>query len=159
MSRLVVLDTSPLGMVTNPKDSSESRECKEWLKGLLEAGVQVAIPAIADYELRRELLRERKIKGIERLDALSQRVGYLDIRGTTLEVAAELWAEARIAGIPTAHDKAIDGDMILTAQARMVIEGGFDAVIATSNVSHLARFGFAKLWQDIGTNPLEPLER
>ena len=57
MSRVVLLDSGPLGLVTNPRESDESRLCKEWLKMLLAAGVRVMVPEIADYEVRRELLR------------------------------------------------------------------------------------------------------
>ena len=52
----VVLDTGVLGLVTHPSKKSEARDCKEWLKTLLQEGVSVYVPEI-DYELRRELLR------------------------------------------------------------------------------------------------------
>ncbi|MGE0434782.1 MAG: hypothetical protein AB7K09_26125 [Planctomycetota bacterium] len=51
MSRVVVLDTGPLGLVTHPRNA----DAKRWLKSLVLAGFAVAVPEIADYELRREL--------------------------------------------------------------------------------------------------------
>ena len=50
MSRLVLLDAGPLGLVTNPKGGDEARRCKAWLDGLAVAGVLVLVPEGADYE-------------------------------------------------------------------------------------------------------------
>lgn len=61
--------------------------------------------------------------------------------------AAQFWAQARQAGQPTASDKTIDSDMILAGQA--LAQGGADALIATTNVGHLARFVRADLWRNI----------
>jgi hypothetical protein len=58
MSWLVLLDAGPLGLVTNPKGSEESRLCKAWLAGLVAFGVCVAVPEGADYEVRREWTHE-----------------------------------------------------------------------------------------------------
>ena len=41
-----------------------------WLAGLISAGIEVRVPEIADYEVRRELLRVGSTRGIERLDEL-----------------------------------------------------------------------------------------
>ena len=57
MSLIVLLDAGPLGMITNPKSSPENEACKDWLAKLVSKGVEVIIPEIADYEVRRELLR------------------------------------------------------------------------------------------------------
>ncbi|NER20842.1 MAG: type II toxin-antitoxin system VapC family toxin [Symploca sp. SIO1C2] len=105
------------------------------------------IPEIADYEVRRELLRANKKKGLTRLDGLSQLLEYLPITTASMRKAAELWAQARQQGQPTAGDKTIDSDMILIAQAMML--GVSDVVIATTNVGHLSRFIAADLWQNI----------
>jgi hypothetical protein len=61
--------------------------------------------------------------------------------------AAAFWAQARQQGQPTAGDKALDGDVILAAQATTLEVT--DMVIATTNVGHLSRFAPAALWQDI----------
>ena len=54
MSLIVLLDAGPLGMITNPKSSAENEACKNWLAGLAYNGVDMVIPEIADYEVRRE---------------------------------------------------------------------------------------------------------
>lgn len=63
--------------------------------------------------------------------------------------AAELWARARNIGKPTASDPALDVDMILAAQAALLIDDGDSVMVATTNVSHLALFVPAALWQEI----------
>ena len=52
-------------------------------------------------------------------------------------------------GTPTSHDKALDGDVILAAQASVLTNRGLDVVIATTNVAHLSRLANAKEWIDI----------
>jgi predicted nucleic acid-binding protein len=108
------------------------------------------IPEISDYEVRRELLRANKNKGIARLDDLAQLIEYLPLTTIAMRQAAQLWAQARQQGQPTAGDKTIDGDMILVAQT-MTLEVS-DIVIATTNIGHLSRFATAELWQNIVPN-------
>jgi hypothetical protein len=56
MSLTVLLDAGPLGMISNPKGSSDNEACKNWLSSLVFNGVNGVIPEIADYEVRRELI-------------------------------------------------------------------------------------------------------
>ena len=60
---IVLLDSGPLGLVTNPRATPENQRCKQWLVALLASGVRVLVPEIADYEIRRELLRAGKRQG------------------------------------------------------------------------------------------------
>ncbi|MGI0487903.1 hypothetical protein ACN4EK_20875 [Pantanalinema rosaneae CENA516] len=108
------------------------------------------IPEIADYEVRRELLRANKVKGLARLDELSKLLEYLLITTNSMRQAAQLWAQARQQGQPTAGDKTIDGDMILVAQAMTLAIP--TVVIATTNVGHLSKFIAAELWQNIASS-------
>lgn len=147
VSRVIVLDAGILGLITNPKLSPESVACTSWLQIHLIAGSRIIIPEITDYEVRRELLRANKTKGITRLDNLAQMIEYLPIKTVAMRQAAQLWAQARQQGQPTAGDKTIDSDMILVAQTiTLEVEG---VVIATTNVRHLSRFVAAELWKDI----------
>ena len=147
MSRVVFLDAGPIGLVTNPKLSPESTLCTRWLQALIISDIRVIIPEIADYEVRRELLRANKVRGIARLDELANLVEYLPITTAAMRQAAMFWAQARQQGQPTAGDKTIDSDMILAAQATTL--DVVDVVIATTNVGHLSRFAAADLWQNI----------
>lgn len=147
MIRAVVLDSGPLGLVTNPKSSSQNLACAQWLESLLGRGVRIVLPEIADYEVRRELLRANKARGIERLNALGKIVDYLPLTTAAMRQAAVFWAHARQRGQPTAGDKTIDGDMILAAQTALL---GFDnLVIATTNPKHLSPFVPTDVWHNI----------
>jgi predicted nucleic acid-binding protein len=148
MTRLL-LDTGVLGMVTNPTNNATARDCKAWLQGRLASGAAVHVPEIADYELRRELVRAKLEKAIRRLETLEKETAYLPITTAAMNKAAELWAQARNTGHPTAPDPALDGDMILAAQALLSGEPGDQVIVATTNVAHLALFVQAKEWQDI----------
>src|SRR4051794_31741092 len=99
MSRVVLLDAGPLGMVTNPKESAATRACKEWLRDRLARGVRFLVPEITDYEVRRELIRSGRPRGVVRLDQLAEQVGYLALDTPTMRRAAELWALVRNAGM------------------------------------------------------------
>jgi predicted nucleic acid-binding protein len=149
MIRAVVLDSGPLGQITNPKPTSHNDACKEWVKGLQVQRIQIIIPEIVDYEIRRELLRANKTAGITLLDAACEKFNYLPIRTSAMRLAAQKWAEARQQGKPTVPDLALDADMILVGQvlALDMIEG--EIVVATSNVAHIARFVPAKSWNEI----------
>jgi predicted nucleic acid-binding protein len=144
---VVLLDAGPLGLVTNPKRSPQSLACAQWLQDVVSGGKRVLLPEIADYEVRRELLRANKRQGLARLDALGALLEYLPISTSAMRKAALFWAQARQEGLPTAGDRTIDGDMILAGQAASL--GVPDVVIATTNVGHLARFAAAALWHEI----------
>jgi predicted nucleic acid-binding protein len=149
MNRLILLDSGPLGMVTNPKAKGLPLACQQWLKTLLKRGERFAIPEIADYEVRRELLRANLLKSVRRLDHLTQTLEYIPIQTDTMLLAANLWAEIRKRGQPTADRKALDGDVILAAQAQILANETAEVIIATTNVGHLSRFATALNWQDI----------
>ncbi|HLK56656.1 MAG TPA: PIN domain-containing protein [Chthonomonadaceae bacterium] len=144
---VIILDTGPLGLVTNPKQSGENLACYQWLEGLIAAERRVILPEIADYEIRRELLRAGKIRGLRRLDVIISTLEYLPITTAAMRLAADFWAQARRIGQPTAPNEALDGDVILAAQA--VTLGAPDVVVVTTNVGHLSRFVAAKTWHEI----------
>jgi hypothetical protein len=137
-------------MITNPKSSSENEACKNWLAGLVYRGVEVVIPEIADYEVRRELLRAGKDRGLGRLDALKAMLGYAPITTAVMLRAAEFWATARRMGRQSADDASLDADMILAAQAGALVRDGDETVIATTNIRHLVLFSSARIWREIG---------
>lgn len=140
MAERIMLDAGPLGALSHPR---ANREIAEWLIEKLHAGAEILISEVADYEVRRELIRQKLEKSIRRLDLLQQTLIYVPIDTPTMLRAAELWAQARNMGRPTADSKALDGDVILAAQAEAA-----EAVIATDNVGHLGLFVEARAWRD-----------
>lgn len=146
MNKIILLDASPLGRISNPSATPFNLECYEWLENLITSGYQVIVPEIADYEIRRELLRAGKIRGLARLDLLKNTLDYLPLTTEVILKAAELWAQARNRGTPTADPKALDCNVILAAQA--LSENG---IVTTENVGHLSLFVEAKDWRNISS--------
>jgi predicted nucleic acid-binding protein len=149
MSQIILLDSTPLGLISNPRSSPENDSCNQWVQRQLQAGVAIAISEIADYEVRRELLRAGKQRGIAKLNSLKNTFDYLPLNTATILRAAEFWAQARQMGRPTAHDLKLDADCIIAAQADLLGADGHTVTVATSNVAHLALFVPAAHWQDI----------
>ena len=147
MSRVVILDSSPVGVICGPTGHPAAVEAQRRLSDLLNAGVRVFLPEIIDYEVRRDLIRRRAAAQLERLDSLGVTIEYLPITTDAMRRAAEVWAHARQTGQPTAGDDTIDADMILIGQAQSLELP--DAVIATTNVRHLARFFPADHWTNV----------
>jgi predicted nucleic acid-binding protein len=150
IKRVIVLDSSPLGLLFQKPSYPRADECRSWLERHVAANVDVIVPEIANYELRRELIRLGKHRALNALAAFNNVSGrFLPITSASLDLAAELWAEARKQGKPTADVHALDGDVILAAQ---VLTEGFQPgrfVVATSNVSHLSQFVPAAMWDQI----------
>jgi predicted nucleic acid-binding protein len=141
-----MLDTGPLGRLTNPDVRVPiTAEIRLWLSERLAAGAIIFVPEVADYGLRRELLRLNRRRSLARLDALHTQLFYLPLNTAALRRAAELWAEARRRGLPTADPRELDVDVIIAAQAEQA-----GAVVATENAGHLARFVTARHWREIG---------
>lgn len=151
MSLTILLDSGPLGLVTNPTGTTESEECYLWMMTMITLGNHIIIPEIADYEVRRELIRAGKVKSLSKLDDLQKlpKISYLPLTTPVMLRAAEFWAQARQQGKATADPKALDGDVILAAQAISLVEQGRSTVIATMNVGHLTLFVDARHWRDI----------
>ena len=146
VARTIILDSGPLGLITNPNPAPQNIACADWLKTLLSAGTRVVIPEIVDYEIRRELLRANKQRGLQSLDTICRTLDFCSLNSQSMRLAAQLWADARQQGQPTANDDTIDIDVILAAQALCL---GVDFVIATTNVKHLQQFAASELWTTI----------
>jgi hypothetical protein len=69
VSDVVLLDSGPLGLITESQRSDDVIAITDWLKECLRARARVVVPAIGYYEITRELLRANKVVGIARLDA------------------------------------------------------------------------------------------
>jgi predicted nucleic acid-binding protein len=115
-----------------------------WLENLLQADIPVILPEIVDYEIRRSFLLEGLTRSLVRLDSLCELLIFHPINSAAMRKAAELWAEARRHGQPTADPRELDSDVILASQALQL-----RATVATENIGHLARFVPARNWREI----------
>ena len=149
MTRHIVLDSSPLGLLTNPSGSAQVLAINQWGKSCLAAGHRLYVPEVIDYELRRELLRAGKTSGLALLDGVKTLFDYLPITTAAMLHAADLWAFARRTGVPTGDPKRLDIDVIVAAQALTLAVPAADILVATSNVKHLSRFVTAEEWKNI----------
>ena len=155
MSLHILLDTGPLGIITNPKRRTLTLDSLQWVSRHLREGDTFLVPAMADYEVRRELIRSGRNAGIKALDewnSVSQD-RYLALTNSALKRAASLWAEVRNQGLVTADPKELDCDALIAAQALEYQEihglARSHVVVATTNVGHLSRFVRAELWSEI----------
>ena len=141
MTDVLLFDAGVLGQASHPR---RNPTFAQWFDQLLTTETVVMIPEIADYEVRRELLRAQRAVGILRLDQLKEALPYLPLTTDVMLHAARLWAEARQRGRPTADPKELDCDVILAAQARVI-----GATVVTDNIGHLSLFVEARSWRDI----------
>ena len=51
MNEIVLLNASPLGMISNPSATPVNLECYNWIESLIMSGYRVIVPEIADYEV------------------------------------------------------------------------------------------------------------
>lgn len=149
--KVVFLDTGVLSSVIHPSGGQENKECIAWMLKLVVAGAKVCIPEVCDYEVRRKLLHRDAQKQLGKLNQLKQVMHYVPIDTATMLRAAELWAQGRKRGRPTAGDKSLDADVILSAQALLSIQPEDDLIVATTDVGDLTTFVPASKWSNIAT--------
>jgi predicted nucleic acid-binding protein len=149
MNPIIILDTCMLILLVSARASRQTRRCARWLLDRRQRGFRVVIPEIADYEIRRQLVRRQDKPALNRLDSLEEELFYAPITTEAMHKACEFWAQARQEGYQTADDKALDADVILAAQTSLVEQECGQAVIATMNVQHLDRFVPAQDWRQM----------
>lgn len=150
----IVLDTTPLGLLTQKKNVPEAELCRLWYRTLIQAGCLFFVPEIADYELRREFLRQGNEGAITRLQTFNSAIPSRCLPLTTpaVRLAAELWAKVRNQGRTTASPVALDADVLIAAQAELLNFAAFNlsaVVVATANIGHLSVLTAAVFWSGI----------
>src|SRR5438067_1260963 len=115
-----LLDAGPLSLLahSNPK---RRQQVEQWINQAISRQDSVYIPEISDYEVRREFELNIQIGQmlptvLQRLDQIAHVCIYLPISTAMWKKAAQLWAQARQLGQPTAHEHELDADVILAAQ-------------------------------------------
>jgi predicted nucleic acid-binding protein len=150
LARIIVLDAGPLGDACRKRGDEDVERLTLWLLQAMANGAIVAIPEIADYEVRRGLLWAGADDGVRRLDLLRYDLRhYIPITTAAMRKAAELWADARRKGLGTSDKKKIDADVILAARALDFTGLSDRLTVATYNARHLSRYVDAHHWDDI----------
>ena len=152
---IVILDSNILGLLANPSELPEAKECQDWLYALLAKSVYVASSELCFYEVKRGLIEAKKRggtgQGIGKLEELRDQFETLPINRMVVDEAAEIWAKSRLEGKPSAEEKALDIDIIIAAHYRVLTQEfpGRYVVISTKNIKHFKHFAEAQEWQNI----------
>jgi hypothetical protein len=91
MTKIILLDSTPVGLITNPKSTPLSTDCQQWFYSLFDRRYSVVLPEIINYEVRRELLRVNRSNSIRRLDLLKSEIIYLPITTEVMLKALICW--------------------------------------------------------------------
>lgn len=134
-----------LWLLVHPRGGPKAKALRQVLARRLRAGDSIGVAEICDYEARRELIRKGATKQVANLDQLINTSAYIPLDTDTMRDAAVIWASLRRGGHPTARDEALDGDVILGAQARR--QGAY--AVATENLRHLGRICSALDWRTL----------
>jgi predicted nucleic acid-binding protein len=143
MNKRLMLDATPLGLLARRRPA---RDDLLRLDALLSAGIELFLPEIADFEVRRSFVLHNLKQSIRELDFLKAKLIYVPISTSAILQAASMWADARRKGTPTADPHELDCDVILAAQANEV-----GAEVATENVGHLGRYVTVHRWTALAT--------
>jgi len=140
MSRVILLDSGPMGYALTPAVNETHLRCSQWLEALILKPEQIALAEIVDYECRRGWIRHDNTAALASLDRAKATLRYIPISTTAMIKAAEFWAASRKGGYSTTDDRRLDADVILAAQGSVLASAGHEVVVATMNPKHLSRF-------------------
>jgi predicted nucleic acid-binding protein len=145
MATIYLLDTGPLGLLAHNRPARRL-SIQTWLVNEMAAGATIYLSEVADYEVRRELTRlilagQLPASRLDRLNQLAGLFTYLPVSTVMWKRAADLWADARQHGLPTAAPAELDADVLIAAQAAEV--GG---TVVTTNPGHIGRWVSVHPW-------------
>jgi predicted nucleic acid-binding protein len=152
---IIFLDTNILGKLANPNQIEEALKCRKWFEKLLVRGVYFVSSELCFYEVKRSLILALKKggtdRGIKKLEELRLFVDVLAVDQQISDLSAEIWAETKLKGIPTANQENIDIEIIIAAhwQALKQEFPGRYIIVSTTNIKHLDLLTDAREWQDI----------
>ena len=76
--------------MANPTATPTALACNQWANDLLASNTRIIVPAIADYEVRREMIRAGKIIALHRLDVVRASLDFDPITQAAFDRAADL---------------------------------------------------------------------
>lgn len=130
MPLVLAFDSGPLGQLAHP-DTTRFPELVRWFAEHRIAGTQFIFPEIADFEVRRNLILERRRRSLRRLNDVLYFGHYLPITTSAMRLAAVLWAHQRRIGRSVGDPKELNADVIVAAQSIQA-----RAVLITENPRH-----------------------
>lgn len=65
---MIILDSSPLGLILQKTGYQKAEASRAWLAKHVAEGSRIVVPEIIDYEVRRELLRLKDNVSVQSLD-------------------------------------------------------------------------------------------
>jgi predicted nucleic acid-binding protein len=140
-----MLDTNMLVRICHPTDY---RDVQEWLRSLLLRGAdapELLVSVLADYELRRALLRRGAHASLAQLDSVVRSASYVPVTAEVGRRAADISAGLS----PELRRRVSDVDILIAAQAQIE-----NAILVTSDRAlHDVPGVVAKDWTEIETNP------
>ncbi|MBL9219814.1 MAG: hypothetical protein JNG82_15100 [Opitutaceae bacterium] len=143
MPLVLAIDSGPLGLLSHP-DPQRHPELNRWFAAHYEAGTIFVFPEISDFEVRRNLILERRRRSLRRLNDLHYFGRYLPINTAAMRLAAAFWADLRRTGRPVGHPKELNADVIVAAQAIQA-----KAVLITNNPRHFPTQLETSVWADL----------
>ena len=149
----IILDSGILGFASHPQLHKKYSDFFAWIQSNIAYKNDLVIPEVADYEVRRSLIKIGS-RSISILDDLQSYEGfeYLPINTRAMRIAAESWATARKQGKQGTGNSRLDADMVLVGQTlefSEAIKVEEDVVLATTNIKDLEDFCNAKKWEEI----------
>ena len=145
LPNIYLLDAGPLGLLAHDRPASRL-PIQEWLIREMSNRATIYLSEVANYEVRREVIRlidagQLPTSRLHRLDQLETLFTWLPVTTAMWKRAAQLWADSRRHGKPTADAAALDADVLIAAQA---IEQR--ATVVTSNSTHLRHLVAIRSW-------------
>ena len=108
----IILDSGVLSSLARHPRTPDLLAVRQRYRDCEKAGQRFMVPEIADYEVRRELIRTKKVNSPQRLSSFISGI-EIPITSRALKYAAELWANARNQRFATASNETLDADVIL----------------------------------------------
>lgn len=139
MPLIYLLDAGPIGLLAHNR-LIRRVAIESWLMKEMAGGATVYLSEVADFEVRRELIRliqagQLPASRMTRLNQLQTIFTYLPVTTVTWRRAAEFWADTRSQGLPTTSPDSLDADSLIAAQA-----DNMKATVVTSNPTHIGRW-------------------
>jgi len=127
-----LLDTNVISCVLSRRAGADKINIR--LQSVLGQNATILISPIVFYEIKRGLYHKKTQKHLRFFEQLVSNFEWCDLKKTTWDASAKLWAECRKGGKVTGGG--IDKDVLIAAQARE-----HNAVVVTDNVRHFQYLG------------------